>query len=467
MSLSLTLFVLSGKAFPADALPNQSTGKQRLANFNNLLGQAMNLAFSLLGTSAFFAFMFCLPATEKSNNKESGVIRLAGVGAIAGTALDNSGTTQKLIPVEGTTSDEIPVGRNFYNNMLGGVSAITWTGKGNTYWMLPDRGPLDGAVDWTCRLQKVRLTVAAKPNQPIAIEVLETIVLKNRDGLPFTGLASAYEATSDHAQRLDPEGIRVGKKGNLFISDEYGPRLIEFTTAGNFVRELELPGRYLIDNPNVSKPTENPNNVSGRQTNRGMEGLAIGDGGELVGLMQSPLLQDSYRKTNLDKPAGLNCRMPVFDVSGNCEREFLYQLDHPGNKLNEVLNCGDGQFIVIERDGEVGVEAGFKKLILVSTKNATDIQSHKQLPHFRSPEGVVPVRKRVLIDLLDEQWGLAGDKMPEKIEGLAFGPDLDAEHRLLLVASDNDFVPEQETLIYAFVVPRSLLESDRLVSTKR
>ena len=401
------------------------------------------------------------------NAPASPVIRLAGVGAIAGTAPDVSGLTQKLVPVEGTTSDEIPLGREFTNNMLGGVSAIAWSGKGDIYWMLPDRGPLDGAVDWTCRLQKVRIDIGSDSKTPVSIELLETVVLKNRDGLPFTGLASAYVATANRTQRLDPEGIRVGKNGNLFVSDEYGPRLIEFTTAGGFVRELDLPDRYMINNPGVSKPTENPNNESGRQTNRGMEGLAIGDGDQLVGLMQSPLLQDSYRKTNLDKPTGLNCRMPMFDSNGSCEQEFLYQLDHPGNKLNEVLNCGDGQFIVIERDGEVGAAAGFKKLILVSTKDATDIKSHQQLPHFRLPEGVVPVRKRVLIDLLDEQWGLAGDAMPEKIEGLAFGPNLDADHRLLLVASDNDFVPEQATLIYAFVVPRSLLEAERLVTTQR
>ena len=392
---------------------------------------------------------------------------MAGIGTIAGTALDDSGLSQKLVPVQGTTSDEIPLGREFSNNLLGGISAIAWTGQGNTYWMLPDRGPLDGAVDWTCRIQKVRIDVSTDALRPIGIELLETVVLKNHDGIPFTGFASAYEATSNRTRRLDPEGIRVGRNGNLYISDEYGPRLIEFTVAGNMVHEFDLPDRYLIDNPGVSKPTENPNNESGRQTNRGMEGLAIGDGGQLVGLMQSPLLQDSYRKLKLDKPTGLNCRMPVFDSNGSCEREFLYQLDHPGNKLNEVLNCGGGQFIVIERDGEVGTAAAFKKLILVSTKDATDIKQQSQLPPFRSPEGVVPVRKRVLIDLLDDRWGLAGAAMPEKIEGLAFGPNLDAEHRLLLVASDNDFVPEQATLIYAFAVPRSLIEADRLVSAKR
>ena len=427
----------------------------------------MSLAFSLVGKLTLLALMFLFPTVDNpsvDNAVGSRNIRLAGVGVIAGTALDNSGLTQKLIPVAGTTSDEIPPGREFCNNMLGGVSAIAWTGKDDTYWMLPDRGPLDGAVNWTCRLQKVRIDVGTKPQRPVSIELLETIVLKNQDGIPFTGLASAFEATSEQSRRLDPEGIRVGANGNLIISDEYGPRLIEFTTAGKFVREFDLPARYLISDPGVSKPTENPINQSGRQTNRGMEGLAIGDGEVMVGLMQSPLLQDSYRKTTLDKPTGLNCRMPVFGQDGTCEREFLYQLDHPGNKLNEVLNCGNGQFIVIERDGEVGAAAGFKKLILVSTKNASDIKDQKQLLPFRSPEDVVPVRKRVLIDLLDEQWGLAGVAMPEKIEGLAFGPNVDAEHRLLLVASDNDFVPEQETLIYAFVVPRNLLKADRLVT---
>jgi len=430
----------------------------------------MKLAILVFGKSAFLTLMFLFlppgnPALE--NAPTSAAIRLAGVGSVAGTALDESGLSQKLVPAEGTTSDEIPPGREFYNNMLGGVSAIAWTGEGSSYWMLPDRGPLDGAVDWSCRIQKVGIDVGTDPQHPVSIELLETVVLKNRDGIPFTGLASAFEATSEQSRRLDPEGIRVGENGNLFVSDEYGPRLIEFTTAGNFVREFDLPARYLVKVPGVSKPTENPGNDSGRQANRGMEGLAISDSAELVGLMQSPLLQDSYRKSDVDRPTGLNCRMPVFHKNGSCQREFLYQLDHPGNKLNEVLNCGGGRFIVIERDGEIGEAARFKKLMLVSVEEATDIKHRKQLPAFRVPEGVAPVRKRVLIDLLDEQWGLAGGAMPEKIEGLAFGPDLDAEHRLLLVASDNDFVPEQETLIYAFVVPRGLLDTDHLDSIKR
>ena len=49
--------------------------------------------------------------------------------------------------------------------------------------------------------------------------------------------------------------------------------------------------------------------------------------------------------------------------------------------------------------------------------------------------------------------------MPEKIEGLAFGPDLEDGRRLLLVTSDNDFVSQNPSYIYAFAVPRKALEA--------
>ena len=411
-----------------------------------------------------FAFANVCQAIEKplsnDDNSKKLAVQLIGVGTIAGTAKDGSGLHEELVPAVGTTDDEIPAGRKFYNDMFGGISAIAWTGTDNLYWMLPDRGPLDGAVDWTCRVEKVRIKIDANGQTPVEIVPVETIMLKNRGGIPFTGLASAYQATEKHSRRLDPEGIRVRRNGNLLISDEYGPRIIEFTAGGKFVRELDVAKRYLVSNPGVSHSTENTLNESGRSTNRGMEGLAIADDGEhLVGLMQSPLLQDSYRSKPSDYPAGINCRMPVMDTTGDCICEYLYQLDNPKNKLNEILSCDNDQFVVIERDGKIGEAANFKKLMLISSAHATNIQDVDQLPHFRVPEGALPMHKEVLIDLLDPSLGLAGSEMPEKIEGLAFGPDIDNQRRLLLVVSDNDFVPEQKTMVYAFAIPKSKLAS--------
>ena len=400
-----------------------------------------------------------LTNVDANAEENSSPIRLLGVGAIGGDAHDLSGLNQTLVPTEGTSSDEIPDGRTFSNDMFGGISAIAWTGVEDIYWMLPDRGPLDGAVDWTCRVQKVRVIVDLEGASRIETELLDTVLLRDHRGIPFTGIASAYESTDSRTRRLDPEGIRVGKNGNLFVSDEYGPRVIEFTASGQFVQELQVPTRFLVSNPDVSKSTENPKNEIGRATNRGMEGLAIsGDGQQLFGLMQSPLLQDSFRETLDQKPTGLNCRLPSFDAQSQFGKEFVYHLDSESNKLNELLSCGRHQFVVIERDGEAGANAGFKKLMLISKEFASDVSSVAQLPRKDLPAGIKPVAKTVLVDLLDDQWGLSGEKMPEKIEGLAFGPDVDDQHRLLLVASDNDFVPEQETVIYAFAVPHRILE---------
>jgi len=410
---------------------------------------------------ATITLSLCLAAPCLNANAEDGIspIRLLGVGAIAGDAHDLSGLNQTLVPTEGTSSDVIPEGRTFSNDMLGGISAIAWTGTEDIYWMLPDRGPLDGAVDWTCRVQKVRVTVNLNGGSGIETELLETVLLRDQRGIPFTGFASAYEKTENRTGRFDPEGIRVGKGGNFFVSDEYGPRVIEFTSGGQFVQELQIPARFLVSNPDVSKITENPKNETGRATNRGMEGLAISeDGKKLFGLMQSPLLQDSFRATMDQKPAGLNCRLPSFDAQSEFGREFVYHLDSESNKLNELLSCGPHKFVVIERDGLAGEQAEFKKLMLISKEFASDVSSVAQLPREELPDEIKPVAKTVLVDLLDERWGLSGEKMPEKIEGLAFGPDLDDQHRLLLVASDNDFVPDQETVIYAFAVANRLLD---------
>ena len=388
-------------------------------------------------------------------------VSLIGVGSISGEATDLSGLAQTLIPKLGTGADEVTSDVKFTNNMLGGISAIAWTGQENLYWCLPDRGPLDGGVDWNCRIHKIR--IAANQDNPqlvngrtqVNTELVSTILLKDERGTAFTGLASAFEAKEGKTRRLDPEGLRVGSNGNLFISDEYGPRLIEFLPNGQMVRELEMPGHLTAAKAGVSYATENPYNVSGRSCNRGMEGLAISaDRKHLFGLMQSPLLQDSFRENPTDYPSGVNCRLPVFETSGAFCTEYLYPLENPSNKLNEILAYDEDRFITIERDGKAGVKAQCKKLMLISVSDATDIRGVEKLPPNQLPASTKGVSKKVFIDLLDPKWNLAGQGMPEKIEGLAFGPDFPNGDKLLVVASDNDFVPESSTEFFVFRIPK-------------
>jgi hypothetical protein len=147
--------------------------------------------------------------------------------------------------------------------------------------------------------------------------------------------------------------------------------------------------------------------------------------------------------------------MPVFETSGAFCTEYLYPLENRSNKLNEILAYDEDRFITIERDGKAGAKAQCKKLMLISISEATDIRGLEKLPPNQLPKATKGVNKRVFIDLLDPKWNLAGQGMPEKIEGLAFGPDFPNGDRLLVVASDNDFIRESPTEIYTFRIPKN------------
>ncbi|MFT7630876.1 MAG: hypothetical protein ACI87E_001885 [Mariniblastus sp.] len=429
----------------------------------------------ILVTTISLAACWGSPINAKQVETQTLPTELLATIAIPGTELDKSGLTNEL-------SQECT------NNMLGGFSALAYSGSEDIYFALPDRGPKDGAVDWSCRIQKFRLKVSVSGES--SYELLETILLHDQFGQPLTGLASAFPKqrtsngsaqTAQAPSRFDPEGIRIGASGNFFVSDEYGPRLIEFSRQGKWVRELALPSKFVVAHPGLSKAEENLANDVGRQSNRGMEGLAISaDHQTLFGLLQSPLIQDceKIQTTVVVKPAehnpteagkftvnqvaatqitkttlvGLNVRLLQLSVSGRPQKEMLYQLDARSNKLNEILAIDRHTFVVIERDGESGDEAKFKKLMLVSTQQATDIAAMESLPAETIPASVTPISKHVLIDLLDPRWKLAGAKMPEKIEGLAFGPLLADGRKTLWVMSDNDFEAGNPSLIYVFAM---------------
>ena len=389
---------------------------------------------------------FCLDTTESPSARNNArPVELLGVAVIPGTAKDFSGMDEAI-------------SEDATNDMLGGLSGMAWTGNGDRYLAVADRGPADGAVNWTCRVQELRIQVNGDAKSPVSVELLSTKILHDKRGLPYTGLATAYTSTESSTHRLDPEGIRIASNGSLFVSDEYGPHLIEFSAEGHELRRFEVPARYHIASPGIDKKTENASNTTGRSGNRGMEGLALSDdGATLYGVLQSPLLQDCARKKKNNKPWGLNCRLPRFSIEGTCDGEWLYRLDEPDNVLNEILTCGESSFLVIERDGEAGNEARFKEIVLIACQGASDISAIDRLPVEDQPDGVAPVQKQCLIDLLDPQWNLAGETMPEKIECLCFGPDLPDGRRLLVIASDNDFVKDSPTVFYVFALDAAAL----------
>jgi hypothetical protein len=47
-----------------------------------------------------------------------------------------------------------------------------------------------------------------------------------------------------------------------------------------------------------------------------------------------------------------------------------------------------------------------------------------------------------------------GTDLPEKFEGMTFGPDLPDGRRLLLITADNDFIASAPLRVYAFALDK-------------
>lgn len=410
--------------------------------FNRLPATGARLFFAGLLTSAV-----ALTISTRSVSAADDV-QLLGVAEIPGTATDQSGLQDLL----GDTP----------HNRLGGLSAIDYSGEKDQYFVLADRGPQDGAARYSCRWQTIELKVPHDGQGSPTARLVGTTLLKTADGKPYIGLAAAFNPNGpDGDRRLDPEAIRRGPAGTVFVSDEYGPKVIEFNADGRAIRSLPVPARFLIAHPAATKDEEISLNSSGRTSNGGFEGLAIGpDGKHLYALAQVPLLQDT-KVSKKGKRKGHYCRLLEFDLGSDATREYVYPLDQPQNKLSEILAIDDRTFLVIERDGEAGSKAAYKRVMKIDLRDATDTSAIKSFAGDKLPKGVRPIAKSTFIDLLDPRFGIAGSNFPEKQEGLAWGPTLPDGRALLWVCVDNDFVATAPSRFLAFAVKRPTAVSAR------
>ena len=375
-----------------------------------------------------------------------------GEGTIPGNAQDDSGLTQVL---------EDGVSRH---NVVGGLgSGLAYSGEGTTYFAVADRGPKGGSTSYINRIYRLDISLSRSGDNRYRVEpsLKSTLLLSPGNGQYFTGKADAHDTTNSPAgRRLDSEGVRVTACGKTaFVCDEYGPFIYEIDLkTGLRVRSLPIPHRYEVDFPSAKAAIERDHNLHGRQHNRGFEGIALTpDGTRLVAALQQPLLQDGGLDAQ-NKPHGLNCRLLEIDLKSGAMREFVYPLDAPLNGVSEVAAINDHEFLIVEHDARPMAETTYKRIFRIDLSGATDVRDVPSLP----PSGnavevagqartIAPVRKALFLDLLN-----AGiPYMPEKVEGLAFGPDLPDGRHLLIVSSDNDFVPTQPNQFWAFAVDPS------------
>ena len=417
------------------------------------IAQLTTLAGLLLGGTILHAQDLQRDANSKpaahrgAGAADSSSVELIGVAELSGSQRDLSGLADSI-------------GEGIPHDLLGGISAIDRIGQTDEYLALSDRGPNDGAVPYQDRVHRLRISIEPNATEPVRVELLATILLRDIKGRPFVGLASAFDATEDCAGRLDPEAIRVTKDGTFFVSDEYGPRILQFAADGEQRAEVATPDGFHVTHAAADEDEEIAANSRGRLTNKGMEGLALFGDQALAGLMQYPLIQDS-KKNAKGKFKGRNCRLFTVNTDGSDPHQYVYSLDDTGYKLSEILAVDNHRFLAIERDGEAGQAAKFKRITEIDIAGATDIAQLESLPAGDLPQSIRPVKKSTAIDLLDPRFGLNNETMPEKFEGLCWAKDLPDGRRTLLITVDNDFQTNMPTRVYAFALPARKLSNSK------
>jgi hypothetical protein len=415
-------------------------------------------------------------STILASGASHAAVELIATGSVSGAYEDFS--VETAAPLENGSP----------GNRLGGIgSAIAYAGC-NTFVALPDRGPnaipfnpaIDDTASYIPRFHSLHLTLApAAANAPLPYVltpfVTETTLLSSLtplyysdgkafgvgSGRPalnsrhhafyFTGRSDNFDpaktSTNPANARLDPEGIRVSNDGrSVFTTDEYGPYVYQFDRdSGRRLRSYPLPAKFAVPHLSAVGNTEISGNTVGRVANKGMEGLAITpDGRSLIGAMQSPLIQDGGTDAAFT-------RIVRIDLRTGAVHEHAYELTNIGTAakpkygtVSEILAINNQEFLVDERDGKGlgdNSAAGFKRLYRISLKNAPDVSALSGATQLAGKA----IAKMLFLDVVTalNAHGIAAADIPAKLEGIAFGADLQADgatRHTLFVANDNDFL---------------------------
>ncbi|MBU7582032.1 MAG: esterase-like activity of phytase family protein [Nostoc sp. TH1S01] len=393
---------------------------------------------------------------------------VAAIVSITGTATTaNAISLVNGITIPGGSTDLSASSTNSANtNRLGFFSDLYYDRYNNVYYSLADRGPGGGVISYNPRVQKFSLDVDQNTGAISNFQLLDTILF-TQNGQNFNGLNPAIlnGNASILGRSFDPEGFAIAPNGNFYVSDEYGPSVYEFSPTGSFIRAFNTPSNLI---PRQSDGTINyvdgrPTISTGRQDNRGFEGVTLSpDGSRLFAMLQDPLVNEG----SPDGRRSRNLRIVEFDTNtGSSTAQYIYQLESltdinarvPDNAfgnnaqgrnigISAITALNNNEFLVLERDNRgIGVDdptgntpVSTKRIYRIDLTGATNVTDISLTDINDLPAGVTPVGKTLFADIA-EFLRNAGQTIPEKFEGLAIGPQLADGSYALILGTDNDF----------------------------
>lgn len=379
-------------------------------------------------------------------------------------------------------------------------------------YMLPDKGwNTQGTVDYPGRLHRFEATLkpfygtkTSAQNQ-LTLDYKTSVMFHQALGVPTTGLDATAVRSSytfpdlpvapDARITLDDEAVVYPGDGTIWVSDEYGPYVYHYTTAGALIGVIRPPAAFIpmrknasgnvvenfsANSPPIGQTYNTGNPVSGRQNNQGFEGLAMSpDRKTLFVLLQSALIQD-LNPSDI-KHTRRNTRLLAYDLwhgEPTLIGEYAVQLPLYQDQTtttpslliaaqSELHALNDHQFLVLARDSSVGESypatpgSVYRSIDLIDISKATNIANTKydQTTPI-APLGVLdpsiePAAYKKFLDVNNNtqlhRFGLHNgapansNDLYEKWESIGIAPvgDAKAPHDyFMFVGSDNDFITQ-------------------------
>jgi len=341
-----------------------------------------------------------------------------------------------------------------------GASMTAVKGEEGAFFLLTDRGPVaDGAQP----SEKVFIAKRFSPHIAKFKLAGDSMLLSNRitlnlpngeaTGIPpppvngIPGLGTSGETALDSIGRIiepdvkgiDPQGLAVAPDGTFWVSENYGPSLLHFSTGGQLIERITP---FAPDSAALRLPLV----LARRQVGRGITGIAFTpDGSRLAAILQSPL-------ANPDVPTGKSSnytRLLIIDLQSGESTQYLYPLLETDTRVGELRAVSNTSFLVLEHDGKMPGAATDparqKHIYRIDISGASDVSdpdngengklvNGKTLEALSEAElgsaGIKTVSKELLVDLLE----VFPDYPHDKPEGMTL-----VGNRKLAVINQDDY----------------------------
>lgn len=359
---------------------------------------------------------------------------VAAASSLPAAASASDGERARVRSLEFRGEVTFPTGTTFAGTQLGGLSSITYDDKRDVYYAVSDDQGTINPVRW----YTLRIDVSDGRLDPGDVRVVDVTTALDVTGLPYT------------PGSLDPEGLTLGPRRELYLSSEGKPLNVpaiqpfirRYSRAGRVTAELPVPAHFLTD----------ASGTRGVRNNLGFESLAVTpDGESLLTANEGALVQDGPA-ADLGLPSFTRILRYDLDHTARPAEEYVYVVDPvaeppvPANQFRvngivELLPLDDhGTALAMERSFSVGA-LNTVKIHEISTRGATDVSGVDDLydEATGTPAAFTPVSKRFLFDFA------SAVPVVDNIEGLTFGPRLKGGKRAVIAVSDNNFAANQFT----------------------